>query len=53
MNVQKKNVHRGQNIQKEIFSLDWHLAHQVATCNIMKHSENPENPDLPCKAFQT
>lgn len=33
----RKNVHEGQNIQKENFCLDCYLAHQVPACNIMKH----------------
>lgn len=37
MNEKKKNVHEGLNIQKENFCLDCYLAHQVPTCNIMKH----------------
>ena len=32
-----KNIYEGQNIQKENFHLDWHLAYQAPTCDIMKH----------------
>lgn len=37
MKEAERNVHRGQNVQKENFCLDYHLVHQVPTCNIMRH----------------